>query len=215
MMGRQSFSKDGYELMMQANHLGHYLLTSLLLDPTKFSKPPRRIINLTSCTYGMAAPGFDFNDVSCSAKPYTLFGQYSQTKLANILHVQELKRKHPHIFVYAVHPGIVRTNVTSNMQWYLRIPNDVFGFLVKTMQKTPTEGAYSTVSVAASPMSELPPTGSYIVNCQPHPLLDFATSSEDAAKLWNISHELVFHPPKKKDDRIKSIQTTSEEKKEH
>jgi NAD(P)-dependent dehydrogenase (short-subunit alcohol dehydrogenase family) len=214
MMGRRSISRDGYELMMQANHLGHFLLTSLLMEQ---SPPPQRVINLTSCTYGMASPGFDFDDMFCSKKPYTLFGQYSQTKLANILHVQAMRRHHPDVRTYAVHPGIVRTNVTSNMQWYLRIPNDIFGVFVRTMQKTPTEGAYSTVFVAAAPESDLPPNGCYIVNCRPSPLLDFATSTKDAERLWQVSTELVRnnHNSNNNYNNNQTIPTPLEEKKEH
>ena len=227
MMGTQTFSKhDNLEMMMQANHLGHYLLTRLLIDQQLLSgmedddddgdgddgknnstnTGPGRIINLTSSTYEFSSEGFDFEDMFCTRgkRKYTLFGQYSMTKLANILMVKGLLRKYPNhnLLVYAVHPGIVRTNVTSNMQWYWQLPNWIFAVIVRTLQKTPSEGAYSTVFCATHPpcpqdldgdnnKHQLPPNGSYIVNCQSQPLLECANSIDDADKLWDVSEHLV------------------------
>jgi NAD(P)-dependent dehydrogenase (short-subunit alcohol dehydrogenase family) len=196
MMGTQTLSKDGLEMMMQANHLGHFLLTKLLLDQKLLlDKNDCRVVNLTSSTYTMSQGrgGFDFDDMFCDQgkRPYTLFGQYSMTKLANILVSKELARQYKQLRVFAVHPGIVRTNVTSNMNWYWRIPNDIFAVFVAMLQKTPAEGAYSTVFVAAAPEADLPASGSYIVNCRAHPTLDIANSIDDAQRLWKVSEALV------------------------
>jgi NAD(P)-dependent dehydrogenase (short-subunit alcohol dehydrogenase family) len=207
MMGNYTKSKDGYELMMQANHLGHFLLTQLLLQ-NKMLRTTQddnngiscsRVLILTSSTYEMSNKlgGFDFKDMFCDKglRSYSLFGQYSLTKLANLLHAKELTRRYncgtSKLFVYAVHPGIVRTNVTSNMNWYWRVPNDILGCFVKTMQKTPAEGAYSSVFAAAAPVEELPVSGCYIVNCHSYPTLPIAESIDDAKKLWQVSDELV------------------------
>ena len=140
-----------------------------------------------------ALGGFDFDDTMCDKgiRTYTLFGQYSQTKLANILFSKELTRRFQNLLVFAVHPGIVRTNVTSNMQWFWRIPNEIFGVFVAMMQKTPAEGAYSTVFVSAAPESELPPNGTYILNCKPYPTLPIADSEADAKRLWQVSEDMV------------------------
>jgi NAD(P)-dependent dehydrogenase (short-subunit alcohol dehydrogenase family) len=207
MMGTQTFSRyDNLEVMMQANHLGHYLLTRLLIDQQLLdTENGGRIINLTSSTYEFSSQGFDFDDIFCTRnRKYTLFGQYSMTKLANILMIKALHQRYSstsssssddsspkNLLVYAVHPGIVRTNVTSNMQWYWQLPNTIFAVIVRTLQKTPSEGAYSTVFCAVCPPKQLPPNGSYIVNCRAHPTLDCANSPRDAERLWNISEELV------------------------
>jgi retinol dehydrogenase 12 len=216
MMGRQTLSKhDKLEMMMQANHLGHYLLTRLLIDQGLLDTQSGngRVINLTSSTYEFSATGrpnggygFDFDDMFCDQglRPYTLFGQYSMTKLANILMIKELHHLYggngdngndndDKLLVYAVHPGIVRTNVTSHMQWYWQLPNQIFAVIVKQLQKTPTEGAYSTVFCASASCDDdrLPPNGSYVVNCQSYPTLDCANSVVDAKRLWDVSEELV------------------------
>ena len=112
MMGSFHLTKEGYECTMTSNHLGHFLLTLLLMPALTASSTPSRIINVTSSTYTLA-PYMDLNDLFCTKglRPYTLFGQYAQSKLANILFTLELAKRYPDtIRSYAVHPGLVRTN---------------------------------------------------------------------------------------------------------
>lgn len=192
MMGKKTLSKDGHELMMQANHLGHFLLARLLVNKKLLKGDNVRILNLTSSTYELSKQGFDFDDMFCdSSRSYTLFGQYSMTKLANMLCAKELTRRIPSAKVFAIHPGVVRTNVTSNMNWYWRLPNAMFAYFVAAIQKAPQEGAYSSVFCAAAPDDKLPPSGSYIINCRPYPTNEHADSPEDAKRLWEVSELLV------------------------
>ncbi|VEU44416.1 unnamed protein product [Pseudo-nitzschia multistriata] len=214
MMGTQSKTKDGLETMMQANHLGHFLLTKLMLESGMLETTveeggtgePSRVCLLTSSTYEFAASagGFDFEDPYCSKgkRAYTLFGQYSMTKLANLLTARELARRYNDknhnraLAVFAVHPGIVRTNVTSNMNWYYRLGNTAFGWIVASLSKTPEEGAYSTVEVVGAPLSELGDywsRGSFVVNCREstntHGYVRGPAGERDAGRLWEWSEE--------------------------
>ena len=161
MMNDQVMTEDGCETMMQANLLGHFLLTRLLLaqkliKPNK--KAPPRVLHLTSSTYQIAIQGhggMDLEDMMCDKKKrkYALFGQYGQSKLGNILFAKELARRYPDQLVsLAIHPGIVRTDVTRNMPAILRIPNQVFGSIVQCLQKTVPQGAWCSVSGATSPV---------------------------------------------------------------
>jgi retinol dehydrogenase 12 len=187
MMGSRTEASNGKELMMQANHLGHFLFAKLLLP-----QMPKdgRIINLTSSTYQFAKKGFDFDDMFCEKKSYSMFPQYAQTKLANILHIKELETKvSPQFLVYAVHPGIVRTDVTRQFPWYLKYPNMIFAVFVSTIQKTPKEGAYSSVVCAVSPNP--PPTGSYVVNGKAHPVLPCAESKEVSFFWSDLAFQIV------------------------
>lgn len=191
MMGTKTITNDRMELMMQANHLGHFLLTRLLIERNQLAKDAR-ILNLTSSTYKLVDKGFDFSDMMCeSTRKYTLFGQYAQTKLANILFSKELARRYPNYSVFAVHPGLVRTNVTSNMPLIMQKLNSIFAWFVASMQKKPEHGAYSNVFCAAGPIEELPPTGSYIVNCKAQTITKAADSPHDAKRLWTMSDKLV------------------------
>jgi retinol dehydrogenase-12 len=127
-------SPQGYEITMASNHLGHFLLTYLLL-PTLLApkEEPARIINVTSSTYRLASR-MEVDDLLCTKyRPYTFFGQYAQSKLANILFTAELAHRYPNTLrTYAVHPGLVRTNgmcITSSIgKIYVII---IFSFLYK------------------------------------------------------------------------------------
>ena len=189
MMAKKTITKDGFELTMQANHLGHFLLTVLLLP--LFADEDVRVLSLTSSTYEMASKGFDFEDMFCDkSRSYTLFGQYAMSKLANILFVKELNQRYgKRLKAFAVHPGIVRTEVVRNMPWYLRYHNRIFAYGVAACQKTPQQGAYCSVHCAASPTP--PASGSYVVDCREYPELPCASSVEDAKRLWEVSAALL------------------------
>jgi NAD(P)-dependent dehydrogenase (short-subunit alcohol dehydrogenase family) len=156
---------------------------------------PARIVVLTSSTYALAASqgGIDLDDLQCHNKRYTMFGQYAQSKLANILFVRELARREEErrVRAFAVHPGLVRTDVVRNMPWYLRYPNAVFGFAVAAFQKTPAAGAWTTVYCATSDDVLNDPSGSYYANSRRMAVEDFANDGEAALKLWQLSEELV------------------------
>ena len=79
---------------MQVNHLGHFLLTNLLL-PKLEANPPNsdvRVVTVSSSTHHLTK-ALDLADLNCEKKPYTLFGQYEQSKLANVMFSLELSRR--------------------------------------------------------------------------------------------------------------------------
>jgi NAD(P)-dependent dehydrogenase (short-subunit alcohol dehydrogenase family) len=202
MMATRQTSVDGYELVMHANHLGHFLLTQLLLPklllqqpstaddntatPPTTNNPAARVINLTSSTYKLCHR-LDVDDMFCERRPYTLFGQYAQSKLANILFTKELARRYSSpaaaandnepqsssslydgatssvpLLTWAVHPGVVKTDVTRNMPWYFRFGNYVLSSYIAALSKFPSQGAWGAVLCAASPNP--PPNATYIRN---------------------------------------------------
>ena len=216
MFSEKHMSQDGFEMCMQANHLGHFLFTLLLLphmnqhrehhlqqqqqqqpQQQTITEDSPRILNLTSITYKMATANggqFNFQDYNCNDRPYTLFTTYSQSKLANILFTKELARRYPSILSLAINPGIVRTDVTRNMSAFLQYGNAMFGFLVQCYQKTPTEGAYSSVWGATIPTTVellLPPSGSFIYNSKPEPTHEYCQNEHAARQLWEWSESMV------------------------
>lgn len=169
-----------------SKHFGHFLLTNMLLPKLRQTAVeenyPSKVITLSSSLYTRAfrfsskhqsvEPGLDLDDLQCLHKRYTLFDQYSQSKLANILFSRELGRRENlraekmnlqqtqstidseegNVFCpirsYAVHPGLVRTNVVRDMPWFLYYPNIVFAIFMAVLQKTPRSGAYTSVFCA-------------------------------------------------------------------
>jgi hypothetical protein len=147
-------------------------------------------------------PGIDLLDLQCRHKPYRLFEQYAQSKLANILFARELGRREKLLHdglvqSYALHPGLVRTNVTRNMPWYLYYPNLIFSLFMMMLQKNPQCGAYSTVYCAVTDDEEDDDDSCYFVNSKKQPLEKLALRDEEARKLWKLSCQLVSLPLEK------------------
>ena len=108
-------SKDGFEMQFATNHLGHFLLTNLLLDVLKASQPSR-IICVSSCYHyvAMSKKGYiDFDDIHFQKRKYDGWTAYAQSKLANVLHARELAKRLEGTGVTAVslHPGSVLSTV--------------------------------------------------------------------------------------------------------
>ena len=111
----QAQTKDGFELMFGVNHLGHFLLTELLLDLLKASAPSR-IVNLSSVVHAgspkkritLDLDGWDF-------KTRPAGGGYGESKLANLLYAKELAQRLEGTGVTAVsaHPGWARSNLVG------------------------------------------------------------------------------------------------------
>jgi NAD(P)-dependent dehydrogenase (short-subunit alcohol dehydrogenase family) len=112
---------DGYEIQFGTNHVGHALLTKLLLPTmlktTQIPGADVRIINLTSNSHNRAPEdGIQFANLRSADKPGTALVRYGQSKLANILYSKELARRYPAIKTVAIHPGTVRTGLTDTMR---------------------------------------------------------------------------------------------------
>jgi NAD(P)-dependent dehydrogenase (short-subunit alcohol dehydrogenase family) len=151
-------TKQGYEIQFGTNHLGHYLLTELLL-PHLQKSAPARIVNLSSCFHdkAMGREGrIDFDDLHFERRKYDGWVAYGQSKLANLLHAKQLAKRLGGIGVTAVsvHPGWVRTNlIRESMPVWLQ---DV---LLKPIFRLagmiePWEGAQSTLYALLAPEVE-------------------------------------------------------------
>ena len=106
-------TKDGFEQQIGVNHMGHFLLTNLLLDLLKISAPSR-IVVVSSLfhLYGR----INKEDLN-SEKSYWKWIAYGQSKLANILFTKELARQleGTSVTVNALHPGAVNTELQRHI----------------------------------------------------------------------------------------------------
>lgn len=114
---------DGYEQQFGTNHLGHALLTMLLLPVLKqtvaATTPPQdvRIITLSSLSESWAPPEetYSFDKLKTDFASISTTARYGISKLANVHYAAELARRHPEIRSISVHPGIVNTGLMSNL----------------------------------------------------------------------------------------------------
>jgi len=114
-------TKDGYEVQFGTNHVGHALLTKLLLPlilKTADQHGGARITVLSSNAHTMAPKtGIEFDSLkTASIGSMGGWARYGQSKLANILYAKELAKKYPQLTVTAIHPGIVKTNLATTMK---------------------------------------------------------------------------------------------------
>ena len=142
-VNERSETKDGFELQFGTNHLGHFLLTLLLLDKLKES-PSARIINVSSGWHRIGKINFD--DLNFN-KPnsYSAFKAYSQSKLANVLFTRELAKrlKDTNVSTFSLHPGVIKTELGRDAagNWLMSC---IDGFL-SPFKLTPFLGTQTTL----------------------------------------------------------------------
>lgn len=157
-------TKEGYEIQFGTNHVGHALLTKLLLPTlTKTAKSgPNgtadvRIVNLSSAAERFAPKpeGIKFDKLKTADGGLGTWGRYGQSKLANIYFARALAQKHPELTVVSVHPGAINTNLMSgpiaSYGWFLAYPAKVIGML---FMKTVREGAFGQTWAAVAPIAK-------------------------------------------------------------
>lgn len=115
----QGKTADGFETQFGVNHLGHFLLTELLLETLKKSAPSR-IVCVSSVSHvgtKKQVGEIELDDPNYERRPYDKAMAYAQSKLANVLHAQELARRldGTGVSAFSVHPGWVRTNLIQHM----------------------------------------------------------------------------------------------------
>lgn len=183
----KAITKDGFEMQLGVNHLGHFLLTNLLLNIMRTSTPSR-IVVLSSLAHKFGK--LNRTDLN-SEKDYSKYDAYSQSKLANILFVQELAKrlKDSGVTVNAVHPGVVKTDLGRHLvHSYLKKVIDPFTFY---FFKTAKSGAQTSIRLAVDPELENV-SGQYFADCKMKKVAPSARKNNDDAEwLWKESEKLT------------------------
>ncbi|KXJ29687.1 Retinol dehydrogenase 11 [Exaiptasia diaphana] len=179
-------TEDGFQMEFGVNHLGPFLLTNLLLDLLKKSAPSR-VVNLSSSAHTYSKE-FRFEDIN-NEKTYKPMNAYSQSKLANILFTRELAKRleGTSVTTYAVHPGIVTTELGRRLPLWQRIIMKSVAWLVA---KNPKQGAQTTLYCAVSEELE-GVSGKYYSDCAEKQPSDYVKDDHAAKKLWDASVEFV------------------------
>ena len=179
--GQRGQTADGFELHFGVNHLGHFVLTQLLLERLTASGPGARVVNVSSeAHYG--ARGVDFAAVRRSTATFAGAREYAVSKLCNVLFAQELARRlaGTGVTTYALHPGVVASDI------WRRVPRLARPFITRRMLTT-EQGAVTSVYCATSP-AVAADSGLFYDKCtvrEPSP----AATKELAGELWRHSAE--------------------------
>lgn len=182
---KRQLTVDGFEMDLGVNHLGHFLLTNLLLESLKRAEQGR-IVVVASGAYKIGA--MHYKDPTLS-RGYNPAKAYARSKLANILFAKELavRLKDTNVTVNSLHPGAVGTNIGVNRET---------GFgrsvlkLLSLFFLTPEQGADTAIYLATEPeLNEV--TGQYYYRRKMKELTARAKDTQEAKRLWQWSLEQV------------------------
>lgn len=183
-------SEDNIEIQFATNHIGHFLLTNLLLETMKRTayetNREGRIVNVSSEGHRLTySGGFRFDAIVDDSEYYTLLS-YGQSKLANILHANELARRFKeeglNIIANSVHPGAIATNLLRHHSFFNAIVSTIVTYVLKNVP----QGAATQCYVALHPQVK-GVTGEYFVDSNIAKPSSYAQDPELAKKLWDFS----------------------------
>ncbi len=190
---------DGFEMQFGTNHLGHFLLTGLLL-PVVTAGRAGRVVCLSSGGHKFSA--VDFDDINWETRPYEKWQAYGQSKTANALHALGVDRRYRDqgVRAFAVHPGMIITDLARHLG-----KEDIEAFSSGSKHgelkiKTVEQGAATTVWAATAP--ELRGKGGlYLEDCSigvqvepgehAHGYYEYALNPRHSDRLWRISEKFV------------------------
>lgn len=177
--GARGRTRSGFELAFGVNHMGHFLLTQLLMERIRNSAPARIVTVASKAHY--RAPGIDWNAVRLATQSRSGLPEYSVSKLANVLFSAELGRllAGSGVSTYALHPGVVASEIWRSLPWPLRP-------LIKLAMMSPEEGAATTLHCATSPQAG-GETGLYYDSCRIKESARIAQDRALASELWKRS----------------------------
>jgi len=181
---RRQVTEDGLEQTFAVNHLGYFLLTTLLLDLIEASAPAR-IVNVASVGHYKGDMAFD--DLQYE-HGYGIMKAYQRSKLGNVLFSLELARRlaDKGVTVNAMHPGGVATQIWSRTP---RFAQPILA-VAKLAMVTPEEGGDRIVYLATSPEVE-GKTGGYYEKDRLRTPSELARDTALQAKLWTVSEQLT------------------------
>lgn len=192
-------TEEGFEWQLAANHLGHFLLTCLLLPLLRVADAPRVVV-LSSGGHKYSPVNFD--DPQFLNGEYDKWIAYGQAKTACALFAVALNQRMQGFggTANAVHPGSIATNLGRHME---QADYEMFGeqFASRGMvYKSIEQGAATSVWAATAPALE-GWGGLYLEDCgigrldadgsRADGYRDYALDPQAAESLWQLSEQLV------------------------
>jgi len=184
-------TKDGFELQIGTNHLGHFALTNLLLPQIT-----DRVVTVSSTAHRTGKIRLD--DLNWERGGYGRWNAYCQSKLANLLFTLELERRLAEagspVHAYAAHPGLVATNLQGHTGSVVQ--DRILSIVTRLFAQEDEMGALPTLFAATQDL----PGASYVgpggfQEQRGHPALAKRTAAakdtDTARNLWDLSDELT------------------------
>ncbi|XP_016133682.1 dehydrogenase/reductase SDR family member 13-like isoform X1 [Sinocyclocheilus grahami] len=184
-------TEDGFGMVFGVNHLGHFLLTLLLLDRLKQTEHSR-VVNVSALLHRLGSVDFNLlntlKDLVTGQSYWHAFRAYCHSKLCNVLFTRELANRleGTSVTCYCLHPGVIATEIGRNMgvlQKLFSVPMSKLFFL------DPEGGAQTTLYCALQEGLE-PLSGRYFSSCALQNVSAHGRDDALAKKLWEVSERL-------------------------
>lgn len=181
---RRKVTKEGFESQFGINHLGHFLLTFLLMD-TLFDSPSARVINVSSASH--IAGQINLSSV-VDPTDFAPVTAYNQSKLANILFTQELAKRleGSRVTTYSLHPGFIKNGLIEKLPL-------VFRPAAHLLLDSAKKGAKTLIYLATEEGIEKH-SGQYFRKCRPAWTSPLARDEMLAYQLWEASKDFCRLP---------------------
>ncbi|XP_071400165.1 dehydrogenase/reductase SDR family member 13-like [Centroberyx affinis] len=184
-------TEDGFGVEFGVNHLGHFLLTRLLLQRLQ-DGGGGRVVTLSSMAHRWGR--IDFQALAASGHlgtgrhSWQFFRAYCSSKLCNVLFTQELARRleGSAVTCYSVHPGIVRTELSRHVSLWQKVFIEP---VARLLFLDPEAGAQTTLHCALQEGLE-PLSGRYFSCCAEQEVGAAAKDAAAARRLWDVSEKL-------------------------
>ncbi len=179
---------DGFEHHFGINHLGHFLLSNLLIEPLR-AAGAARVVCVSSSAMQFASLDKEFKDLNWDESKWSGIKSYGNSKLMNDMFAIEFNRRHQGegIVANALHPGIIAsTDLARDQPWYMNI----VGLLVIPVAKDIPRGAATSVMVATRP-EYADRGGLYFADCVEWKHMPLARDPDACELLWKRSEELT------------------------
>jgi len=179
-------TEDGFESHFACNHIGHFVMTMQLL-PVMKQHAPGRIISLSSAAHESGK--IDFNHLTYEKRNYGKgYEAYSNSKLANLLFARllnaKLEKSNINIKAFAVHPGVIKTELGRDSAMLTGALYTALFFMLKDVP----QGAATTLYAAVSPDLE-DKGGNYLEDCAVSKSKNQQVNDECAEELWQYSEQ--------------------------
>ena len=181
---------EGVDMQFGVNHIGHFLLFSLLQTALLNSTPSRVVVVASNGWHLMGPPRIDYSRLpAVSESQYKPQSAYQQSKLANVLFARELNQRFASrgLTAYSLNPGAVRTGLQESAGGVM----NAVAWMTSAVWKSVPQGASTPVYCAVAPNIENE-GGRYFNHCRVDGVLEKSkVAPDEASKLWEWSEKFI------------------------
>lgn len=186
-------TEEGFEVQLGTNHVGHFLLTKLLLPTlqktvaqirSSGATPDVRVVTVSSLAHAMSPTTLEGMTSTPSLLAGSTWNRYGASKAANIFFAAELARQNPEILSFSVHPGAVNSDLYNHAKAVGSFMKHSFTVVASVFFRDVPSGSLNTLWAAGTQRDNLV-NGAYYTPIGFHSSgTDFVQDADVARKLW-------------------------------